>query len=97
MAEVWLKEAWVEPPWTGRRETYYPGWRPAGWKMRRSDLSYNKEVFDVEVYALYQALRLSRPAMRITPAILSFQTRQHPSAEPRQTERVQDRPLPVRY
>ena len=50
----------VEPPWiglnTGRR--YTPGRRDAGWTGRRSHLGKNKEVFDAELYALYQAAKI---------------------------------------
>ena len=57
---VWWREAGMEPPWigpgTGRR--YTPGRREAGWAGRRYHLSRNKEAFDAELSALYQATKI---------------------------------------
>ena len=36
-------------------KTYAPRWREAGWAGRRYRLGKNKEVFDAEPYASYQA------------------------------------------
>ena len=38
--------------------TFHPGARPAGWTGRRYHLGDNNKAFDVEVYAIHQALRL---------------------------------------
>ena len=55
---MWWKEARVEPEWIGKWGVMYrPGWRLAGWTERRFHLG-NKVVFDAEVNAIYQALRL---------------------------------------
>ena len=43
-------------PVTGRR--YTPGRREAGWTDRRYHLGKNKEAFDAELCALYQATKI---------------------------------------
>lgn len=54
---VWWKEARVEPEWIVERgATYRTGWRPAGWAGQLFYLGDNKEIFDAEVCAVYQAL-----------------------------------------
>ena len=55
----WIPER-VEPPWTGpvTGRTYTPGRREAGWTGRRYHLGKNKEVYDAELYALYQAAKI---------------------------------------
>ena len=39
--------------WTGAAFVW---WRPDGWSGRRFHLATNKEVFDAEVFAIFQAL-----------------------------------------
>ena len=59
-AAVWWAPERVEPPWVGPAtgRTYNPGRREAGWTGRRYHLGKNKEVYDAELYALYQAAKL---------------------------------------
>lgn len=47
------------PPRIGqnRGRIYHPSCKPAGWTGRRFHLGKNKNVFDVELHALYQALK----------------------------------------
>ena len=53
-AALWWAAERVEPPLTGG--TYTPGRKEAIWTGRRYHLGNNKEVFDAELYALYQAV-----------------------------------------
>lgn len=58
-AVVWWKEAHPRPEWTGQSgRRYCPRPVNAGWTGRRYHLSDNKEVFDAEAFALYQALKI---------------------------------------
>lgn len=58
-ATVWWREEEEDPPWIGRStgRKYTPGRRRAGWTGKRYHLGKNKEVFDAELYALYQAAK----------------------------------------
>lgn len=59
-AAVWWATERVEPPWiglvTGRK--YAPSRREVGLTGRRYHLGKNKEVFDAELYTLYQAVEI---------------------------------------
>jgi ribonuclease HI len=58
-AMVWWEPANENPdPWVGRNtgRTYYPLPSNEGWTGKRFHLGSNKEVFDAELYAIYQAV-----------------------------------------
>lgn len=59
-AGSWTREdaIWADGSWLGNERVGAAcAWRaPSGWTERRFHLGSNKEVFDAEVYAIYQAL-----------------------------------------
>ena len=61
-AVVWREEH-IPRPSEGQREgafrpPYHPRAQPTGWTGCRCHLGDNKEVFDAEIFALYQALKM---------------------------------------
>ena len=57
---MWWAAERVEPPWIGpvTGRTCIPGRRETSWTGKPHRLGKNKEVFDAELCALYQAVKI---------------------------------------